>query len=102
MAIGSTSTDDQVQAQIDDNANYDEIRSVASARSYRTAVRVMIGRLSRRAEASDAGSSIRAEINDLSKQMDQVQQWLNTNDTDDQAQSGALPIEFSFENFRDR
>lgn len=100
MAVTSASTDDQVQAQIDDNANYDEIRSLASARAYRTALRIMIGRLERRSKVEDGGNTLETRTDGLKAMMAEVQSWLGVNDTDDQAQSGALAIDFDMSNFR--
>ena len=67
--VDSTSTLAQVQAAYDDNANYAEVASVAKARAFVTACRILLrrvpGRMSTAGDSLDLNASlIRAEMAD--------------------------------------
>lgn len=101
MAVSATSTDDEVQAQIDNCASYDESGNLVTARSYRTALRIMLGRLSRRAEASSQGDSLKSQLNGLLSEMQAVTNWLNINDTDAANTAiGSSPINVNLQYFK--
>ena len=101
MPLSSSSTDAQIQAAIDDNASYDESQSVTAARAYRTALRMMIGRVSSRTEQSDQGSSLKANLDGWRQEMNQVQSWLSTYDSDLAGnQIGPEPINLNLQHSR--
>lgn len=73
-SISSTSTLAEVQASYDDNASYAEDGSVAKARAFETACRVLIGR--RPLSAGKDGENISLPIPQIQEELRRVRTWL--------------------------
>lgn len=79
--VDSSSTDAQVQAAYDDNASYAEDRSVAKARAFLTAARILLRR--EYAALSDGGSSGQKRVDLIQKEIDSAKEWLERFETYD-------------------
>lgn len=72
--LTSASTDAAVQAAYDDNASYDEDASVAKAKAFITAARILLRRSYQ--SLSDGGSSMQQKIDLLKDEIAEAKQWL--------------------------
>src|SRR4051812_46733326 len=96
--LSSSSTLTQVEAAYDDNASYAEDGSVAKAKAFITACRMLIRRLP--AEAGTRESHVRLNPDLIRKEMDEARAWVAANDTSSSGSSGPQVTLGSFENFR--
>lgn len=102
MALSASSSLTDIQNQIDDNAGYDESRSVVMGRAYRTAVRMMKMRLAKESEVGDQGSSLKTNLEMMEAELKTVTDWLLRYDTEANSDlSGPRVILAGMECFRD-
>ena len=97
VALDSTSTNAEVRAAYDDNASYDDDQSVAKARAFRTACRMLIRRLTEQSSDGDQSLSRRENLRQLREELSRVEQWLGQHDTD---RSPPRVVNGDFRNFR--
>jgi hypothetical protein len=99
-SINSSSTLVEVENAYDDNASYAEDGSVAKAKAFITACRLLIRRLP--AEASSRESHLRLSPDLIRKEMEAAQAYVAANDTgtSGSGSSGPAVTVVSFENFR--
>lgn len=79
MILSSTSTLPEVQAAYDDNASYAEDNSVAKARAFVTACRILIRRSMTRVDTRE--SAIELDVSLLQAELEAAQTWLESHDT---------------------
>lgn len=99
--LSSTSTLAQVEAAYIDNASYAEDSSVAKAKAFITACRILLVKLPKASNSGDAGATYNTDL--IQKQMEQAQQWVTANDTSsssDASSGGPVVARFNFNNFR--
>lgn len=94
MSLDSKSTLDDVRAAYADNASYSEDGSVAKARAFVTACRLLIQM--QPAAASKGGDSLSLDLRLLSEQIADAQRFISQSNL-----TAAPPRCFSIENFRD-
>ena len=78
-SLSSSSTLAAVEASYDDNASYAEDGSVAKAKAFVTACRILLRRLS--PEVGTRESHVRLSPELIRKEMTEAQAWLQANDT---------------------
>ena len=76
--VDSTSTDAEVKAAYDDNASYLEDRSVAKARAFVTAGRILLRRLF--SKQSDEGASVESRVELIRAEIQDAAQFLRKYD----------------------
>ena len=79
MSLTSSSTDAQVRAAYDDNADYDIEGSVVKAKLFIQACRILLGRIQRSVRHSDA--QVDEEYQKISDQLKMAMNWWTANDT---------------------
>lgn len=79
MALGSTSTDEEIEAQWDDNVDYDLVGSLPKCRLFVAAGRLLLRRLADETQGY-AGARIRADRTVMERQLSQAENWLRAND----------------------
>ncbi len=79
MSLTSASTDDQVAAAYDDNADYREAGDVAKARLFAQACRLLIRRTP--TLVGSIGAQIAQAPQLIQTQLKECQDWLDRNDT---------------------
>lgn len=96
--LSSSSTLNEVEAAYDDNASYAEDGSVAKAKAFITACRMLIRRLP--AEAGTRESHVRLNPDLIRKEMEAAQAFVSANDTGSSGSAGPAVTVVSFQNFR--
>lgn len=78
MALTSTSTDAEVDAAIDDNANYDLVSSASKAKEFINALRIKLNRMLKRAVHGGRGGGQEWEKDTMQIQglLDAAVSWL--------------------------
>jgi len=95
MALSSSSTLAEIQAQYDDNADYDVEGSTAKAKLFIEACRMLLRRMME--EVRKGGSSVRDAYQKIENQLDMAIEWWQENDTT--TESGEVRVA-SFEYYR--
>lgn len=72
--VDSSSSDTAVRNAYDDNASYAEDKSVAKARAFLTAARILLRR--EYASLSDGGSAAQKRVDLIQKEIDSAKEWL--------------------------
>ena len=96
--LSSSSTLAEVQAAYDDNASYEEDSSIAKARAFVTACRLLLRRvpsLMRDGEKHE----IQVDLKNIQAEMQRAQRWIAG--AAGVGSGGAGFVQSSFENFRD-
>ena len=100
-SLDSSSTFDEVCAAYADNASYCEDSSVAKARGFITACRLLLLQLPRRATHGGRGAEeVEMDVQRIQDELKAAQQWLSTSSTATAASGGGVRFA-SFQNFRD-
>ena len=94
-SLTSSSTLAEVEAAYDDNASYAEDGSVAKAKAFVTACRILLRRYP--AEAGTRESHVRLSPEELRRSVAEAQAWLRANDM---TTSAGRVTRVSFENSR--
>jgi hypothetical protein len=95
-ALSSASTDQAVWDQYDDNAAYDVDSSVAKAKLFIEACRILLRR--RPVRTSFDGTAVDFDAAAMQKALDDSMQWLKLNNT---SANGGSVRHLSFSNLRD-
>ena len=98
--ITSASTIDQVEAAYIDNASYAEEGSVAKARAFVTACRVLLLKMPKETGSRDSRLTLNPEL--IHQEMSLAQDWINASDSGaSSSQAGGPNVSrMSFEEFR--
>ena len=94
MAISSSSTLTEIQAQMDDNCDYDLESSVAKVKLFIHACRMKLARLAD--EVEHAGERVKQEYRRLAELLGAAVRWWRSNDT-----AAATDSSVSFYDFGD-
>lgn len=87
----------ELQQAYEENADYDEVGSVAKAKAFRTACRRLIAKLPSSASQDSVGT-IQNDLNQYKEALNAANRWLASNDTSATTTGG---VKFSsFERFR--
>lgn len=78
--LSGTSTDAEVWTEFDDTASYHETASVALARRFVTAVRILIRRTPQRSSHNNT-ADVAFDLATLKKMLDEAVAWIAANDT---------------------
>lgn len=78
--VDSSSTLAQVEAAYDDNSSYLEDNSVAKARAFITAARILIRRYPSAQSSGDA--TVTLPITQIKQELDEARMWLEMRDVD--------------------
>jgi len=98
MALTSASTDAQVEAAYEDNADYDTTNSTTKAKDFIQASRFKMNRMAQ--EVRHGGASVRDEYLKYERALNAATGWLKTNDTSFAGGASGLVKHVSFEDFR--
>jgi len=98
MALSSSSTRDDVLAAYADNASYEEDASVAKAKAFVTACRMLLSPKHSAALVSGPGLQVQIGLKQIAGELAAAQSWLAANDQ--RAPAGEV-IHASFEEFRE-
>lgn len=79
MTLSSASTLAEVEAAYDDNANYRDDSSVAKARLFAHACRLLVRRYL--SSVGNDGTSVSRNVDLIKEQLKEVDAWLDSNDT---------------------
>lgn len=101
MALTSASTLAQVQAEYENNADYDSVASATKAKAFVVACRYLLGRLpSSMDHASGSGrQAIQRNLEVIQEQLKRAQAWVSSHG-DATVGSGAGARHLSIEDFR--
>tara|TARA_Y100001963_G_C6767203_1_gene442967 strand:- start:1467 stop:1760 length:294 start_codon:yes stop_codon:yes gene_type:complete len=80
MALNSKSTDQQVWDAFDDNAAYEELDSVANAKSFITACLILLRRRPKRVR-TDGVSELEFDADSIKDELQQARRWVSARDT---------------------
>jgi hypothetical protein len=97
-SLSSTSTDAQVWASYDDNASYAEDVSVAKAKAFTTAVRILLRRLP--AESGTREGNVRFDLVTLRAELQEARDWLTANDAAAAGAGAPVAVRAGFNNYR--
>ncbi len=98
MSLTSASTLAQVQAQYEDNADYDLVGSAAKARDFIQACRFLLLRLPSSGSSGATSTSLAENLTRISEAMKRAEQWLTANVAASSNGGGVKHV--SFEDFR--
>lgn len=98
MTLTAESTLAEVQAQYDDNADYDLNGSVAQAKLFIQACRLLLRRMAD--SASKDGEQFSNAYQKIQGQLDAALAWWRTNDVSVAGQAGGRTRHLSFNDFR--
>lgn len=97
--VTSASTDEEVNAALDDNADYDVSASVVKAKNYIVAARIYLRRKAE--EMTKGGVSVRDDYQKTTEALAKAERWWAANDSSAVTASGGGRVrQFSFEEFR--
>jgi hypothetical protein len=96
--LSSTSTDTEVWAAYDDNASYFEDGSVAKAKAFSTAVRILLRRLP--AESGTREGNVRFDLATLRKELEEARDWLIANDSTGAGRGAPVAVRAGFNSYR--
>lgn len=98
-SLTSSSTLAEIQASYIDNASYAEDGSVAKAKAFITACRVLLLKMPKSSNSREAGATYNSDL--ILKEMEAAQAWVAANDSSPTNTSGGPSVSrLSFENFR--
>lgn len=101
-SLSSASTREQVRAAYFDNASYEEDASVAKAKIFITACRMLLQHIPKRAKQGGAGSEVETDPVRIENQLEEAQEWLQSVGATLAGTSGSGSTRhFSIQNFRD-
>lgn len=98
MTLSSASTNAEVWAAYDDNASYEEVGSVAMARSFVTACRILLRRTPQMA-MHDGKNQVQNNVAVIRQEMERAQRWLASQPAAS-GNTGRGVVQHTFEDFR--
>ena len=96
--LSSSSTIAQIKAAYDDNASYDEDASVAKAKAFITACRLLIRKTPE--ELAKGTGRVKINVDLIAGELSEAQQYVAANDTSGSGGADSRVRHVSFENFR--
>lgn len=96
--VTSASTDDEVSAARQDNADYDVSDSVTKAKNFIVATRIYLARCAD--QVSKGGITVQEAHEKIQAELAKAEKWWAANDTSATAAGQGSVRQFSFENFR--
>lgn len=99
MTLSSSSTNAEVWAAYDDNASYEEQGSLAMARSFVTACRLLLRRTPQMA-MHDGKNQIQNNLTVIREEMERAQRWIDAQPSDSGGVSSGRAIQFTLNGFR--
>ena len=97
--LNSSSTEDEIEAALIDNASYEEDRSVSKAKAFLTALRIRIAQA--QSNVAEGATAIQYDLNMLYQQSNEVRRWLAENDTSPKLNPTGNVKFISFKNYRE-
>jgi len=79
--LSSSSSFAEIRAAFDDNASYEEDGSVAKAKAFVTACRMLLRRTPKRAAVGGGGHELELDPAIIKEMMADAQEWIAANDT---------------------
>jgi hypothetical protein len=98
MSVDSSSTLPEVQAAYDDNASYAEDKSVAKAKLFVTACRILLRRTPE--ESGTRESHFKMSTSLIQKELEAARDWLQANDASSTGNGGPAVVRSDFRSFR--
>lgn len=100
MTLSSASTLAQVQAAYDDNASYEEAGSVAMAREFVTACRILLRRTPQMTMHNGL-NQMQINVTVIRDEMQRAQRWIDSQPASGGGVSGNRAIQHTLQNFRE-
>jgi hypothetical protein len=95
--LSASSSYSEIRAAFDDNASYEEDGSVAKAKAFITACRMLLRRTPKRAAVGGGGHELELDPAIIKEMMADAQEWIAANDVI----AGGRTTYADFTNFRD-